>query len=160
MKKGTRKQWTNEDTTLYKKNRYHSDPEYRELYLAQTAASYQRRKIKVSATRSRKRAERKLVVLTHYGKDGKLQCCWPDCQETDIDCLTIDHIQNDGHEHRKKVGNGGVYKDIIKNAFPSGFQTLCASHQMKKEIISKRDEGRRENISVIRRTRPGTRLVA
>jgi adenylate kinase family enzyme len=50
------------------------------------------------------------------------------CDESEIKFLTIDHIENNGSEHRKseKVGSGGsFYAWLKRNNFPSGFQVLC-----------------------------------
>jgi len=89
----------------------------------------------------KRRAEAKLKVLAHYGKDGKLQCCWPDCGITDIDMLGLDHLYNDGAKHRKSVSDIGknFYFWIIKNQFPDGYQTLCLNHNSKKELMRLRE---------------------
>ena len=79
--------------------------------------------------------EAKLETLTHYGPEGKLQCCWPDCGITDIDMLTLDHLHNNGAEDRRKFGKSTPYKRLRKDGFPEGFQTLCGSHQLKKALI-------------------------
>jgi hypothetical protein len=41
--------------------------------------------------------------------------------------LTVDHINNDGAEHRRKIGAGicSLYWWLKKNHFPDGFQILC-----------------------------------
>lgn len=86
----------------------------------------------------------KILVLTHYGKNGKLFCCWPGCDVKDVDCLTLDHVGDDGAKFRReltskrKSGGGGgreTFRFVRKKGFPSGFQTLCANHQLKKEIL-------------------------
>ena len=74
------------------------------------------------------------VVINHYTK-GKNTCMWYEgCDITDPDMLAIDHINNDGAEHRRKVGGSGniVVKWLIKNNFPLGFQILCCNHNQKK----------------------------
>lgn len=88
----------------------------------------------------------KTETLTHYGKQGKLQCCWDGCEISDIDMLTLDHIENDGAKHRKeytKSGRGGgafLYNSLIRLGFPEGFQTLCANHNLKKHIMTLKGE--------------------
>jgi hypothetical protein len=82
----------------------------------------------------------KLEVLTHYGPEGLLGCCWPECHIDDVDILTLDHINHDGAKERNSLPrnlHGGVnfYAWVIKNGFPAGYQTLCANHQLKKEIL-------------------------
>jgi len=56
-------------------------------------------------------------VLDAYG--SHCACCG----ETKRHFLTIDHINNDGAEHRRKVGH--TYSWLKKNNFPPGFQVLC-----------------------------------
>lgn len=87
---------------------------------------------------------RKLRVLTHYGPGGRLGCCWPGCLIDDVDMLSLDYTNNDGVEHRRAIAKGNknsrsysgtpTYIDVEKRGYPSGFQTLCCNHQMKKEI--------------------------
>jgi hypothetical protein len=63
---------------------------------------------------------RKKAVMDHYG--GKCVCCG----EMAIEFLSIDHVNNDGAEHRKTVlGQGRIYPWLVQQGFPSGFQVLC-----------------------------------
>ncbi len=76
-------------------------------------------------------AERRLLnrkntadkVFSHY---GEFCIC---CNENNRIFLTIDHMENNGHEHRKEIrGNGlghNFYLWLIRNNFPNEFQTLC-----------------------------------
>ena len=93
-----------------------------------------------------RRLEMKIQVLTHYGHDGALECCWSSCTVRDVDMLTIDHINDDGADHREQL-TGGKYRTggglnfygwLIRNNFPDGFQTLCYNHQWKKEILRRK----------------------
>jgi len=64
----------------------------------------------------------KIKVINYYG--GKCNCC----AENNILFLTIDHVNGDGAEFRKKHGiNGGhhTYLWIQRNLFPTEFQVLC-----------------------------------
>ena len=65
----------------------------------------------------------KIRCYNHYSNFNiKCNCCG----ENMIEFLSIDHVNNDGCEHRKTVGNGtALYKWLINNKFPSGFQLLC-----------------------------------
>lgn len=52
------------------------------------------------------------------------------CGETEPMFLSLDHINNDGAEHRRSIGQNGrggmkVYQWIARNGFPDGFQVLC-----------------------------------
>lgn len=76
--------------------------------------------------------QRRLRVLKFYG-NGQLACV--KCGFSDARALSIDHIHNDGAEHRKELGiKGGslFYKWLIKNDFPTGYQTLCLNCQKIK----------------------------
>lgn len=68
------------------------------------------------------------------GLGGVHPCCI-ECGESDQDMLTIDHINNDGVEHRKLIGRSSdrLHREIIKEGFPKDkYQILCANHQLKK----------------------------
>lgn len=60
-------------------------------------------------------------VFDYFG--NKCACCG----ETEPKFLTIDHINGGGNVQRKKLGKSGfvMYKWLIKNNFPDGFQLLC-----------------------------------
>ena len=79
-------------------------------------------------------------TLTHYGKGGKLLCSWRGCNVSDIDCLTLDHVFDNGKQHRASGYEGGIngYRQLEKLGYPMGFQTLCGNHQLKKEIKRRR----------------------
>lgn len=68
--------------------------------------------------------EFKIEILSHYC-DGELRCAC--CGETELDFLTLDHVNNDGAEHRRQLGAAGVsvYCWIKRNKFPTGFAILC-----------------------------------
>ena len=78
------------------------------------------------------RKKLKQLVLEHYGE----QCAC--CGENGPVFLTIDHINEDGAEHRKQLcknsNSGSVcfYRWLKKNDFPDGFQTLCYSCNIGK----------------------------
>lgn len=65
----------------------------------------------------------KIKVIMAYG--GKCTCC----EEDTIEFLTVDHINNDGAEDRKKNGRksgGKLYRWLIQNNFPKeNYQILC-----------------------------------
>jgi len=99
-------------------------------------------------TANNRREKVKKEVLTHYGKGGKLLCCWRGCKVCDIDMLSLDHVQNDGQKH---VSDAGIrylgirlYRWAKRNGYPETLQTLCFNHQYKKEIV-KRKKNRTNN---------------
>lgn len=69
------------------------------------------------------------AVWEHYGA----QCSW--CGEDDSNVLEMDHINNDGKEHRKRIGEGAsaLYAFVVRNHFPDGFQLLCTNCNTAKE---------------------------
>jgi hypothetical protein len=47
------------------------------------------------------------------------------CPCDDIRVLEIDHIDGDGHKHRKEVVGTQLYRWLRRNKFPSGYRVLC-----------------------------------
>lgn len=83
-------------------------------------------------------------VLSMYGTPkGYAGCSWPNCEEDDIDVLTLDHINDDGHAERRmypdRQGGTTTYQMLRKLGYPPGYQTLCANHQLKKDILRRRE---------------------
>jgi len=70
----------------------------------------------------------KLQAMEGYG--GPICAC---CGETMLEALTFDHINNDGAEHRAVIGKGSqLYKWLIDNDCPPGFQVLCMNCNLAK----------------------------
>lgn len=75
--------------------------------------------------------ENKRRVLEAYG--GRCVCCGED----NPIFLSIDHINNDGHKHRKTIGRSGssLYKWLIERNFPKdNFQLLCFNCNLGKRV--------------------------
>ena len=98
------------------------------------------------------RLQVKTEVLSHYGKRKKLQCRWRNCTITDVDMLSLDHIDNNGAEHRRQLTGGRknrcggstyIYRTLKRLKYPAGFQTLCHNHQWKKEILRRKFQNKR-----------------
>jgi len=89
--------------------------------------------------RSRNWSKRKRVqVLEHYG--GKPPKC-AICGFSDLDCLDLDHKDNDGSIERKKFKTSEkFFLWLIKNNFPEGYQVLCKNCNWKKYIQTKKPE--------------------
>jgi len=80
------------------------------------------------------RIKLKTTALTYYG-NGKMSCVL--CGEEDIRCLSLDHINGGGHQHRKSLGSKGrggfhFYLWLIKHGLPEGYRTLCMNCQFKE----------------------------
>jgi len=88
-------------------------------------------KIRTKQNAVKRRKEERELVFNHYGRN--CVCCY----ESTFELLTIDHINNDGKEHRKQLNNEGgehFYRWLIKNNFPEGFQTLCWNCNVGKRL--------------------------
>jgi hypothetical protein len=74
----------------------------------------------------------KVEVLTYYGK-GKLACVR--CGFDDIRALSLDHINGraPGEEwHNKNRSGQHLYRFLMNNVYPDGYQTLCMNCQWIK----------------------------
>lgn len=71
----------------------------------------------------------RLEVIVAYGE--ACRCCGLSVHKY----LQLDHIENDGAEHRKEISGeqrGGMYAWAKRNKFPDRLQLLCANcHQAK-----------------------------
>lgn len=84
----------------------------------------------------------KLEILTHYS-EKEPQCI--SCGFKDMRALCLDHTNDDGAAHRKKVFGGArkgsstaMYEWLKHNGFPKEFQVLCANCNLIKEFERKR----------------------
>jgi hypothetical protein len=78
----------------------------------------------------------KQQLLTKFG--SKCRCC----NESNTKFLTIDHINNNGAEHRRgKNGNRrdylAVWKEILETGTNENFQTLCMNCNWAKNLYGK-----------------------
>ena len=76
----------------------------------------------------------KLEVLGHYSVEGHPSCLH--CTEDDLDMLCLDHINNDGTQHRRSINRQAgtdFYLWLRRNKYPGGFQVLCYNCNMKKQ---------------------------
>jgi len=115
------------------KNRPYLRQKAKEYYLSHKEDSNKR----VRTSRRRWRLE----CLTHYG-NGKLACVL--CGFSDERALCIDHINNDGAEHRRRVlGKNSpdprIYLWLRINHYPEGYQTLCSNCNTIKEVERRKE---------------------
>lgn len=77
---------------------------------------------KAEATK-KSRLKTVLEVQTAYG--GKCVC--PPCGETETKFLTLDHINDDGGQHRRNMNGRGnaVYTWVKQNNFPETLRLMC-----------------------------------
>ena len=71
-------------------------------------------------------------IMTYYS-NGQPVC--QKCGETDIRCLSIDHLNGGGTKHRKTLGRSSdsLYRWLRKNNYPKEYQVLCMNCQFIKE---------------------------
>jgi len=91
--------------------------------------------VKLSASKSykkRKIAHRTIALNYYYRMQheailayGGYKCAC--CGETEPKFLSLDHVNNDGAEHRRNENLSGatLYKWLKDNDYPDGFQVLC-----------------------------------
>ena len=82
--------------------------------------------------KKRQNEKDKALVLKNYGES----CAY--CNKTGAIFLTVDHIDNNGAEHRKKLRAGknqghNIYAWLRKNNFPAGYQILCYNCNCAKQ---------------------------
>lgn len=72
--------------------------------------------------------------------NGDASCKW--CKQADMDMLCLDHIKNDGKNHRLVTGKKGMYfyKYLRDHDYPIGLQVLCYNCNIKKERCRARGE--------------------
>jgi hypothetical protein len=70
---------------------------------------------------TKRNRELKRMALERIG----MQCAC--CGEADIEFLTIDHVNNDGHIHRRAINHSNMYAWLKNNDYQSDhlLQTLC-----------------------------------
>ena len=129
------KKFPRKDTRCIRCKKLEIDSSTGTSYCRPCANKYRVERYYKDVEKSRKEArdahqKTKRRVLEHYGgKPPKCACCG----EKHYEFLSLDHVENDGKEHRKKVGGGiRVFYWVIRNSFPRGFQVLCFNCNLSK----------------------------
>ncbi|MBA7662760.1 hypothetical protein ES703_70793 [subsurface metagenome] len=76
--------------------------------------------------------QRKISLVAHYSSNTNGCAC---CGESDIRFLSIDHINGNGNQHRKKIGctsGENFYRWLIREGMPEGYQVLCYNCNMAR----------------------------
>jgi hypothetical protein len=87
--------------------------------------AYLRKREPIRATQAQ---ARKLRVFERYG-GCRCGCCGETCPTM----LTMDHINNDGAEHRRTMKRS-IYHWLEQNNYPKGFQVLCFNCNIAKHV--------------------------
>lgn len=118
---------------IKKYNEQKNDPKFKEkirqIIANRTPEQKQRYAKRSSIVNKKRRLEEKMTVYNHYS-NGVIQCVC--CGEKELDFLSLDHINNDGAEHRRKIGRQNTIKWILANNYPPIFQLLCMNCNFSK----------------------------
>jgi hypothetical protein len=74
----------------------------------------------------------KMTIMKHYSQSEIPYCKM--CNEIRHEFLSIDHMNNDGAEHRKTISSGKqMYHWLRAKNYPEGYQVLCLNCQFRKK---------------------------
>lgn len=110
-------------------HRNRSKPDGLHHYCKPCMSDFQKRRYETTLReRNRQRRERAIAA---YG--GRCACCG----ETQFEFLGIDHVHNDGAQHRRDIGTRSIYPWLEKHGFPQDgrFQVLCHNCNMAKQHV-------------------------
>ncbi len=111
--------------------------------------SYNERQYRRKEYESRSAIGLRYIVLRHYSLPSLHPCCaFPGCEETRLEELTLDHISGGGNKEAMLVAQGktfpNLYQYLIRENFPSGYQTLCKFHNFGKPKVNWEEREARE----------------
>lgn len=123
--KADHKRWVDENRDRVKAAQERWKSQNPGLAKERARAWYHANKDKANGREQARYAELKAQVYAAYG--GQVCAC---CGETEPRFLTVDHIDNNGADHRREMdatNSGGkkIYFWLRDNGFPPGFQILC-----------------------------------
>ena len=78
----------------------------------------------------------RIRILQMYGS----KCC--NCGEGDETVLQLDHVNNDGAEHKRVLGSRSsyvIFREAGKEYQPSKYQLLCANCHVRKHKKEKKE---------------------
>jgi hypothetical protein len=121
----------------HKNKRFH---EHKKL----PATEYRTWRNNINEKNQQEKLRLKTEVFSHYCPDGIIKCANPfhlhNEDITDLDILTLDHINGDGYKDRNKYNKrGGItfYRRVKLENYPAKFQVLCCNCQGKKKVLFK-----------------------
>lgn len=118
--------------------KYHDNKDGRQSWCKECFAQWHtenKPRRKVNTANNRRKV--KIEVLSHYSLEDYPQCT--ECKEEDVVCLSIDHIDGKGVDHRRVLKRAGLpfYYWLRREGFPKGYQTLCMNCQFRKRDRNK-----------------------
>lgn len=119
----------NKKNKKYYKDNKEKAKEYNKKY---SKEHYKKRvRIKTPHNKEKERIYKLTLRLNalNYYSNNELKCnC---CLENELRFLAIDHIYNNGNEHRRNM-KSNIYVWLKQNNYPEGFQVLCHNCNMGK----------------------------
>ncbi len=119
---------------VYSANYYRKHPQ--KVKLANKVARGKRHEHYLELGRKQGRRERerlRTLVLGRYSDRGYRCVC---CGESEQDFLTIDHMRGNAKNTQKTLGTPRagypLYRWLVRNGFPEGFQVLCMNCNVSK----------------------------
>lgn len=111
-----------------RREKYHRDALVRSKMLKAARNSRLKNSEKIAISKKQKHQELRLAALSSVG----LECVC--CKETQLEFLSLDHINGGGRQHRKSVGDSQkLYRQILTSSeIKSLFQTLCHNCNLAK----------------------------
>ena len=98
--------------------------------------------------------------IYYWYSNGSMKC--NECGKNNIEFLSIDHIDNNGADHRRDIGIGGgrLAQYIIKNNFPEEYQVLCNNCNYLKEYnrVHDKELSQLKHAIIVRKQRLNIRL--
>ena len=97
----------------------------RKLYMSQYYANNREKlKLKNSKRNKARHNEAKIKVIEHY-TGGDIKCMCSGCEVTEIEFLSVEHINGGGQEDRNKSGARTFYERLVKDNYPEDIEILC-----------------------------------
>lgn len=118
-------EYKNKESNRRKSDRLKNPLKWKKIY----QKNYQNRAEQERENSRKRRYILRYLALEHYS-NGLIECAC--CGENNQIFLTIDHINNDGNNHRKQISSGGLYQWLKSHNYPKGFQVLCYNCNMVK----------------------------
>ncbi len=128
-----------------KRSRYINNVAFKEKRLIEEKTRYENDRERIILRNRRIRFRLKVEIFNRYS-DGSPKCAR--CGTDELRFLCLDHVKEDGKEHRKQVGDN-VYRWVKRNDFPQGFQVLCHNCNLRKHLESK-EQGKSKDAERLR----------
>lgn len=123
--------------------RYKSKDENKEKYAQLNRAWISKNRERYNAAKSEYRFKLKQEAIRHYSA-GTMRCAR--CSFSGFDALVLDHINDDGAQHRRELGIGSrgasagttMYERLKALGWVDGLQVLCANCNTIKAVELRR----------------------